>query len=425
MKEGGSFTFRFALSSGYQKTAGFAVKVNGVKVELTADGAYTISDIRENQTVTVEGVAKKPGKPSGSGGDKEDGQNPGPEDPGTGSGGQNPDVPTPKPPVTPPVKPAPETAAPADERPEGRKPGTASAADERPEGRPGARTDQKENGKPEGRPGTIPNQEEKGKSEEKSGTGGKDAGTPKTDSADAQAQTADGAGSGQTAGALPVQQEEVKIGKGTVLVTVACEEGKCTAAVADAGAVAEAVLTPGQQEIVNSGRTIEIRIDVTDISEKTPTQDKEVIESGIEAYREEAPGLVLGMYVDISLFVRTGEEGWNAVTETREPIEVVMGIPEKLQSDGRTFYIIRAHDGEYTFMNDLDGEPETITIRTDLFSSYAIAYVETDSADSGAKCSLCHICPAFYGVCCFIWLALILAVMGIVTLVVWRRRKAE
>ena len=425
VKEGGSFTFRFALSSGYQKTAGFAVKVNGVKVELTADGAYTISDIRENQTVTVEGVAKKPGKPSGSGGDKEDGQNPGPEDPGTGSGGQNPDVPTPKPPVTPPVKPAPETAAPADERPEGRKPGTASAADERPEGRPGARTDQKENGKPEGRPGTIPNQEEKGKSEEKSGTGGKDAGTPKTDSADAQAQTADGAGSGQTAGALPVQQEEVKIGKGTVLVTVACEEGKCTAAVADAGAVAEAVLTPGQQEIVNSGRTIEIRIDVTDISEKTPTQDKEVIESGIEAYREEAPGLVLGMYVDISLFVRTGEEGWNAVTETREPIEVVMGIPEKLQSDGRTFYIIRAHDGEYTFMNDLDGEPETITIRTDLFSSYAIAYVETDSADSGAKCSLCHICPAFYGVCCFIWLALILAVMGIVTLVVWRRRKAE
>lgn len=47
---------------------------------------------------------------------------------------------------------------------------------------------------------------------------------------------------------------------------------------------------PGQQEIVNSGRTIEIRIDVTDISEKAPAQDKEVIESGIEAYREEAPG---------------------------------------------------------------------------------------------------------------------------------------
>lgn len=187
----------------------------------------------------------------------------------------------------------------------------------------------------------------------------------------------------------------------------------------------EAVLTPGQQEIVNSGRTIEIRIEVTDISEKTPAQDKEVIESGIGAHREEAPGLVLGMYVAISMFVRIGEEEWNAVTETKEPIEVVMGIPEKLLSEDRKFYIIRAHNGEYIFMDDLDSEPDTITIRTDLFSSYAIAYVDTEGADSGAKCSLCHICPALFGVCCFIWLAVILAVMVIVILVAWRRRKAE
>ena len=313
-KEGGSFTVRFALANSYQNTADFAVKVNGVKVELAADGAYTISDIRENQTVTAEGVAKKAGKPSGSGGDKEDGRNP----------------------------------------------GTASAAEKGPEGRLGAAPKQKENGKPE----------------EKSGTDGMDAGTPETEST-------------------------------------------------DAGAVVEAVLTPGQQEIVNSGRTIEIRIEVTDISEKTPAQDKEMIESGIEAHREEAPGLVLGMYVAISMFVRIGEEEWNVVTETKEPIEVVMGIPEKLLSEYRKFYIIRAHNGEYTFMDDLDSEPDTITIRTDLFSSYAIAYVDTEGADSGAKCSLCHICPALFGVCCFIWLAVILAVMVIVILVAWRRRKAE
>ena len=313
-KEGGSFTVRFALANSYQNTADFAVKVNGVKVELAADGAYTIIDIRENQTVTAEGVAKKAGKPSGSGGDKEDGRNP----------------------------------------------GTASAAEKGPEGRLGAAPKQKENGKPE----------------EKSGTDGMDAGTPETEST-------------------------------------------------DAGAVVEAVLTPGQQEIVNSGRTIEIRIEVTDISEKTPAQDKEMIESGIEAHREEAPGLVLGMYVAISMFVRIGEEEWNVVTETKEPIEVVMGIPEKLLSEDRKFYIIRAHNGEYTFMDDLDSEPDTITIRTDLFSSYAIAYVDTEGADSGAKCSLCHICPALFGVCCFIWLAVILAVMVIVILVAWRRRKAE
>ncbi|MCI9396872.1 MAG: hypothetical protein HFI55_08155 [Lachnospiraceae bacterium] len=92
---------------------------------------------------------------------------------------------------------------------------------------------------------------------------------------------------------------------------------------------------------------------------------------------------------------------------------------------GKKRRVIRAHNGEYTFMDDLDGEPDTITIRTDLFSSHAIAYEDTEGADCGAKCSLCHICPALFGVCCFIWLTVIPAVMVIVILVAWRRRKAE
>ncbi len=56
VKEGGSFTFRFALEKGYQRTKNFAVKVNGDTVELTAAEpyTYTISDIRENKTITVE-----------------------------------------------------------------------------------------------------------------------------------------------------------------------------------------------------------------------------------------------------------------------------------------------------------------------------------------------------------------------------------
>lgn len=81
-----------------------------------------------------------------------------------------------------------------------------------------------------------------------------------------------------------------------VIVTVVCEEEKCTATVADIEKVVKAVLTPDQQELVNGGETIEIRIDVTDISEKVPARDKEVIASGIEAYREEVPGLVLGKH---------------------------------------------------------------------------------------------------------------------------------
>jgi len=50
-------TLTFTLKDGYSKTEGFAVKVNNEPVTLDADGKYTISDIQENQTITVEGVA--------------------------------------------------------------------------------------------------------------------------------------------------------------------------------------------------------------------------------------------------------------------------------------------------------------------------------------------------------------------------------
>lgn len=214
----------------------------------------------------------------------------------------------------------------------------------------------------------------------------------------------------------------LKLGNGAVIVTVVCAEQEYTAGVADTLAVANAVLTPEQIQLVNNGETIEIRIDVKDISDQVPEQDKEVIENGIEEYRKEMPELVLGMYVDISMFIRIGEGGWNAITKAEEPVEIIIGIPEKLQEKDRAYYIIRAHDGIHTLMNDMDNEPSTITVSTDLFSSYAIAYVQAEG--TGHKCGLCHICPTFLGICYFVWLAIIILIM-IVVIILLRKKKEQ
>ena len=53
---GGSYSFRLEIAEGYYKTTAFAVKANGIELA-EEGGVYTISNIRENQTVTVEGVA--------------------------------------------------------------------------------------------------------------------------------------------------------------------------------------------------------------------------------------------------------------------------------------------------------------------------------------------------------------------------------
>ncbi len=204
---------------------------------------------------------------------------------------------------------------------------------------------------------------------------------------------------------------------GAVIVTVVCEEEACTVGVADTAAAANAILTSGQIQLVQDGGTIEIRIHMTDISGNVPQQDQDVIEDAIEKaaghYPYKFSGLKSGMYVDISVMIRVGEGEWNAITHAEEPVEVVIDIPETLQAEGREYYIIRAHEGKYTFMDDLDDQSDTITIRTDRFSSYAIVFVDTGDAGAaaGTRCGLCHICPTFLEICCFVWLAAFILVM--------------
>ena len=215
------------------------------------------------------------------------------------------------------------------------------------------------------------------------------------------------------------------IGDGTVIVTVVCEEQEYTAGVSDTAAVVNAVLTPAQLQSAAAGENIEIRVEVKDISGNVPRKDKSAIENGMKEYRKEIPDLTLGMYVDISLFVKIGEADWNAVTGTVEPVEVVIGIPQKMQSIDREFFIIRSHEGEYTLLTDMDDAPDTVTIHTDRFSAYAIAYRQVSRTPQAGKCNLCRICPTFLGICYFVWLILIMAVLLIIWRVIRRNRNVR
>ena len=217
----------------------------------------------------------------------------------------------------------------------------------------------------------------------------------------------------------------LQVGEGAVIVKVVCEE--LTAGVADTVAMANAVLTTEQIKLVGGGDTIEIRVEVKDITGSITGQDQEVIESAVKSLREEQEELTLGTYVDISMFVKVGEREWNAVTRSNEPVEVVIGIPDEIREDGREYCVIRSHEGECDILADMDDASDTITISTDKFSAYAIAYALTDGTgtDGTAKCGLCHICPTVLGICCFIWLAVIATATAIVIFVAARRKKEE
>jgi len=410
-------------------TADIGADFGGTVGEKTVSGTVDLPEWATGQTdvnISIEFTDKKPGS-----GDKEnsgDGNN----ESGEGNGGladngsQPPVVNPPTRPGTAPVMPSPsETAQPAAGRPHS---GQGDGSDRKPEESSG-----------QGQPGTAGQQEEQtvfaaetdkqaGQETAGSGNGGQ---TEDVAIKTVEAAVDDGkiilpgetVSTGNVAG-MKHTSTVLELGKGAVFVTIVCDEEKYTAGVKDTAAVANAVLSQEHMQLVNDGETIEIRVDVKDISQSVPQRDQVVIENGIAEYRKEIPDLVLGRHIDISMFMKLGQGDWNAINSTEEPIEVVIGIPEDLQEEGREYYIIRAHEGEHTLMRDLDEAADTVTIRTDMFSSYAIAYVATGT-DGGHKCSLCRICPTFLGICCFIWLAVVTVALMVIALVVLRRKRSK
>ena len=305
-----------------------------------------------------------------------------------------------------------------------------SKPENKPESKPENKLESKPENQPESQPGNKPESKPGNQPENKPADSPDISGQPDIGDVLNVPEMTDGGKVDTSGEAVPTGNVQgmadtstaLELGNGTVRVTVVCQEQEYTAGVSDTAAVVRAVLTPVQLQSVAAGENIEIRVDVKDISGNVPKKDKSTIENGIKEYRKEMPDLILGMYVDISLFMKIGEADWNAVTGTEEPIEVVIGIPLKLQSTDREFFIIRSHEGEYTLLTDMDDAPDTVTIHTDRFSAYAIAYKHVSPASQNCKCSLCHICPTFLGICYFVWLILIMAVLLIVWRVVRRNR---
>lgn len=87
-------------------------------------------------------------------------------------------------------------------------------------------------------------------------------------------------------------------------------------------------------------------------------------------------GHVIGLYLDISLFKQVGDGQPEGITRASHPLRIVLEIPEDLRAKDRAFSILRMHEGKVTVLPDLDDNPNTITIETDRFSTYALTYAQ-------------------------------------------------
>ena len=74
------------------------------------------------------------------------------------------------------------------------------------------------------------------------------------------------------------------------------------------------------------------------------------------------------------------------VSEIEDPIRIKIPVPNELRKSNYDFAVIRNHNGELTYLEDLDGNSDTVTFASNKFSDFAVVYAEPGVFDqmSGA-----------------------------------------
>jgi len=123
---------------------------------------------------------------------------------------------------------------------------------------------------------------------------------------------------------------------------------------------------------------VNVWLDIQDMSASVPQTDKTLIQNTSGDY-------TVGLYLDINLFKKVGSNDATKVTETNGKVKASIVIPESLWKSGRTFEIIRVHNGVATAIaGSYDENTHVFTFETDKFSTYALAYKDpASSSDSG------------------------------------------
>ena len=126
---------------------------------------------------------------------------------------------------------------------------------------------------------------------------------------------------------------------------------------------------------------VNVWLDVQDMSASVPQTDKTLIQNTSGDY-------TVGLYLDINLFKKVGSNDATKVTETNGKVKASIVIPESLWKSGRTFEIIRVHDGVATaIVGTYDENTHVFTFETDKFSTYALAYKDSASSSNSSTTS--------------------------------------
>ena len=164
-----------------------------------------------------------------------------------------------------------------------------------------------------------------------------------------------------------------------------------TASLPDPAAVADAVLTEEEWKILDEGGNIQIRLTIDDTKAQEENEEfkramAELLTSELlsEADRSSGKTVQFRSYIDLRLEKKINEADWERIYNTDEPIEIVINIPEDMRNEGETICLVKADGSGYIILEDLDDDPNTITIMTaDFDAEYMLVSIMDEETPLG------------------------------------------
>ena len=148
---------------------------------------------------------------------------------------------------------------------------------------------------------------------------------------------------------------------------------------------AKGILTPEDKAAIEGGASARIWIEVSATENLAEADEQKIKAKAINIMGNDISNVV---YFNIDMFKSVTKDGVSKKSQITEPgtdIEISVSLPESLiQTDStisRAYKIIRLHDGIVdSFDAEFDKETGTLKFVTDRFSTYAIAFTDTQLA---------------------------------------------
>ena len=138
------------------------------------------------------------------------------------------------------------------------------------------------------------------------------------------------------------------------------------------------------EQAVAEGKIISTEIVATPVTDVTPAEQA-AISSVLEADEQ------IAQYLNLQVLVKADGITIGTINELNNEITFTVAIPENLKAEGRTFFVVRLHNGIAERLNTTMNPDGTLSFSTDKFSTYALAYEDkaatqpVNPGDDGVK----------------------------------------